>query len=124
DSDQDLPAVRTVNHLINRWRTLQGCDWRSCRGMRLKSAGFEDGQIVLAVRLNPVTQLTHHLDHDYPLLVFRDGSSRASVDRRCNRACERFDLRLESRQIKRRIRTAFLAQRQLFSASDDRLSRP
>ena len=77
--------------------------------MRLKSAGFEDGQIVLAVRLNPVTQLTHHLDHDYPLLVFCDGSSRASVDRRCNRACERFDLRLESRQIKRRIRKVGIA---------------
>src|SRR5262249_38722501 len=69
-----LATVRSVLHL-ERWRTVERL-WRCTdgRSLLLVSTGFEDRWIVVTVRLDPMAQLTQHLDHHFSLLVaFNDG---------------------------------------------------
>src|SRR5438874_2575347 len=81
DFHQKLAAVRTGVHLEDGWRPLQRLRCRAgCRD-GLEPAGLEDSQILLAVRLDPVAQLTHHLHEDGALLVLLSSDFLAAVDR-------------------------------------------
>jgi len=71
--------------------------------MEIRKPAATDGPSPMLCRL------THPLDHNYALLVFSTVALGAPVDRRCNRAYESFDLRLITRQIKRRIRKVGIA---------------